>query len=265
MHYPQVIHPIGSNKLSLRLDGIAKHNEKIDMVEYWKLKKITWRLEETNKAVAPACTKHRVNETTAEGEEEQQRRVAKKGIQRTDTRIIGEKALFSGWKANYGSVSDSLVEMDLEYHLGRHAGFTCDARPRDGSRTNLMPHVSHQLILEMVVSQEMAPTGKPSQSAPTGVGRILRMHFSTVLTERAGIGISWDNEAPPIYQDVPPSPPAYEPGERPFFCTGAIEAVIEPLDGAIMPWSDSSPSAELGCAGAATGVAPEASRSSERL
>ena len=35
------------------------------------------------------------------------------------------------------------------------------------------------------------------------------MHFSSILTERGGIGISWDNEAPPIYQDVPESPPAY--------------------------------------------------------
>jgi len=89
--------------------------------------------------------------------------------------------------------------------------------------------VTHQLVVEMVVSQEWAPVNKPSLVTHTGVGRILRMHFGTILTERAGIGISWDNEAPPIYQDVPPSPPAYS--QETFFSAGSsIAEVIEPLD-----------------------------------
>lgn len=248
VHYPQVIHPIGNNTLSLRLDGIAKHNAKADMIEYWKLKKLTWRLEETAKSVAPACPKHRASDTTTEEEEP-----AKKGIQRVDTRIVGEKTLFSGWKSNYGTVSDSLVEMELDYQLGRHMRFNCNSRSRDG------PQVTHQLMIEMVVSQEMAPTNKPSQSTPTGVGRILRMHFGTVLTERAGFGISWDNEAPPIYQDVPPSPPAYSAGSGSDIC--AIDEAIEPLDGVITAWSGSGNrrSAEVSCTPAG------AERTSERI
>ncbi|CRK24778.1 hypothetical protein BN1708_003896, partial [Verticillium longisporum] len=39
--------------------------------------------------------------------------------------------------------------------------------------------------------------------------RILRMQYHIMLTECAGLGVSWDNEAPPVYSDVPPSPPAY--------------------------------------------------------
>src|SRR5690242_1611347 len=54
-HYPHVIHPIGSYTLALRLDGIAKLNSKVNTVEYWKLKKLTWKLEETIKTIAPAC------------------------------------------------------------------------------------------------------------------------------------------------------------------------------------------------------------------
>ena len=57
------------------------------------------------------------------------------------------------------------------------------------------------------------------------------MHFGTILTERAGIGISWDNEAPPIYQDVPPSPPAYS-HETIFSSENSIAEIIEPLDSA---------------------------------
>jgi len=91
--------------------------------------------------------------------------------------------------------------------------------------------VTHQLIVEMVVSQEWAPVNKPSLVTHTGVGRILRMHFGTILTERAGIGISWDNEAPPVYQDVPPSPPAYSQ-ETIFTTENSIAERIEPLDDA---------------------------------
>ncbi|KAK3944332.1 hypothetical protein QBC46DRAFT_375010 [Diplogelasinospora grovesii] len=221
VHYPQVIHPIGSYNLNLRLDGIAKHNTKAGTVEYWRLKKLTWRLEETAKTIAPACDKHSPKAPETAGQQQ------KKGMIRSDTRVIGEKTLFSGWKSNYESAMDSSVELELEYHLGKHAKFACDTKSRDGTE------VTHQLMVEMVVSQEWAPVNKPALVTQTGVGRILRMHFGSVLTERAGIGISWDNEAPPIYQDVPPSPPAYSEetvfhGEH----DSQMES-LEPLDGVL--------------------------------
>lgn len=220
VHYPQVIHPIGTNTLTLRLDGIAKTNDKANTVEYWKLKKLTWRLEETAKTIAPACEKHSPKEPKDQAQEEQ---AAKKGVQRSETRIIGEKTLFGGWKSCYAGPTDSAVDIELEYALGKHNKYSCDLKARDGSE------VSHQLMVEMVVSQEWAPVGKPALVTQTGVGRILRMHFGTVLTERGGIGISWDNEAPPIYQDVPPSPPAYVE-EMAIGAADGISEHIEPLD-----------------------------------
>lgn len=46
---------------------------------------------------------------------------------------------------------------------------------------------------------------------PTGAARVLRMQFRLNFTERSGLGISWDEEVPPIYQDVKLlSPPSYE-------------------------------------------------------
>ncbi|KAK3301664.1 uncharacterized protein B0T15DRAFT_320628 [Chaetomium strumarium] len=217
-HYPHVIHPIGSNTLSLRLDGIAKFNPKVNTVEYWKLKKLTWKLEETTKTIAPACERH--SPKLDDGAEEQQ---SKKGVVRSETRVIGEKTLFSGWKSNYTSATDSIVELELDYSLAKNAKYACDTKSRDGTE------VTHQLMVEMVVSQEWAPVNKPSLVTHTGIGRILRMHFGCVLTERAGIGISWDNEAPPIYQDVPPSPPAY--CEDMIFSTeNSIAEMLEPLD-----------------------------------
>lgn len=48
-------------------------------------------------------------------------------------------------------------------------------------------------------------------SVPTGSARVLRMQFRLNFTERSGLGISWDEEVPPIYQDVQLlSPPSYE-------------------------------------------------------
>jgi len=198
VQFPQVIHPTGTNTLSMRLDGIARLNAKADTIEYWRLKKLSWKLEEVAKTVAPACEKH-----TPRDAKDGDQQPTKKGLQRTDTRVIGEKTMFSGWKSNYGGPDNSTVEMEIEYQPTRNCKYTCDTKSRDGSE------VTHQLMLEMVVSQEWAPVSKPALITQTGVGRILRMHFGTIVTERSGIGISWDNEAPPIYQDVPPSPPAY--------------------------------------------------------
>jgi hypothetical protein len=218
-YYPHVIHPIGSYVLALRLDGIAKLNAKVNTVEYWKLKKLTWKLEETTKTIAPACERHSPRLGEAAGQQQ-----SKKGVIRSESRIIGEKTLFSGWKSNYTNATESRVEVELDYSLAKNAKYACDSKSRDGTE------VTHQLVVEMVVSQEWAPVNRPSLVTHTGVGRILRMHFGTILTERAGIGISWDNEAPPIYQDVPPSPPAYS--QETTFAEHSIAELITPLDGA---------------------------------
>ncbi|CAK7219023.1 Endocytosis regulator [Sporothrix bragantina] len=231
VHFPQVIYPIGQNTLSLRIDGVARLNSKVKTLEFWKLKKLTWRLEETAKSVAPACAKHLPPAPApVEGEDEAAAATAaaaRKGVPRTDTRVIGEKTLLSGWKSSYTNAEDSYVELELDYMLGKHAKYTCDTHTRDGT------DVTHQLMIEMVVSQEWAPANKPAMVTQTGVGRILRMHFTDILTQRGGIGVSWDNEAPPIYQDVPPSPPSYN--EEILGGQDAISEHIEPLDGARTP------------------------------
>ncbi|ORY68361.1 arrestin [Pseudomassariella vexata] len=194
VHYPQVIHPIGSNTLTLRLDGIVKTNSDVKTVEYWKLKRLSWKLEEHLNIVAPACQKHMPKD--AENGE-----APKKGVKRTDARTVGSADLSSGWKSDYSPSGN--VEMELEYQCNPSSKAVCDMKSRDGTE------ITHQLVVEMVVVQEYAPINQPKNITPTGVARILRMHFGTVVTERAGLGVSWDNEAPPIYQDVPPSPPAY--------------------------------------------------------
>ncbi|KAI1313509.1 hypothetical protein F5Y03DRAFT_336874 [Xylaria venustula] len=211
VHYDPIVHPDGTSRLALRLDGIGKQNPSCRTVEYWKLKRLSWKLEEDVSTVAPACAKH-VPKAKASSDTDN---AAKKGITRTDTRVIAHADLHSGWKADYYSAEGS-IEADIEYQTGGTSSrpVSCDVRGEDGTV------VAHRLVVEMVVSQEYAPLAHMRHITPTGVARILRMNFGVVITDRPGLGVSWDNEAPPIYQDVPPSPPSYA---RATFQNGAVE------------------------------------------
>lgn len=202
-HYMTVVHPIGINHVTLRLDGLHSHNTKGKVIDIWKLKRLTWRLEETIKTIAPACDKHAQNVSAVDSE------AGRKGLPRKDLRVLGEKQIHDGWKSNYTN-SDGSIEMEFDYavnarrpHSKQPVGVACDTRSGDGTE------VTHSLLLELVMSKEYAQEGKPSISAPTGTGRILRMHYAVTMTDHAGLGVSWDEETPPVYQDVPGAPPGY--------------------------------------------------------
>jgi len=228
VHYDTVIHPTSANKVSLRLDGLTALNEKAQSLDIWRLKKITWKLEETTKTIAPACPRHSplaqdlpVTEESTEDTEP----ATKKGVARTEVRLLGEKMLHDGWKSEYSS-TDGSVEIEFDYLVNQRLRkgqlkYAADSRSRDGTV------ITHSLLIELVVSKEFAPINRPQHSAQTGTGRILRMHFPVVLTEHPGLGVSWDEEAPPVYQDVPPSPPSYEPS-TPATPVGTMTPVVLP-------------------------------------
>lgn len=208
--YISVIHPSAVNKLTFKLDGLISHNERVKTVDLWRLKKVTWKLEETIKTIAPACDRHLVTAGIVEGD--------LKGILRSETRVIGEKSMHDGWKSDY-SGHDGTVDMEIDFSVNQMTStrgspkelkYVCDTKTEDGTE------VTHSLLVELIVSKEYAQEGKTHQATPTGTGRILRMHFGVILTEYPGMGVSWDNEAPPIYEDVPPSPPCYVVDECPI-------------------------------------------------
>jgi hypothetical protein len=215
-HYCQVLYPTARNTLSMRLDGLTTKRPMDATIEYWKLKRVTWRLEENVRTIAPACSKHTPGGPSASG--------AKKGVERVDKYILGEESRTDGWKADYSAMGDGNVEFELDFFVSpkrhgelRYAG---DSRSRDGTQ------VSHNLMIELVVSREWAPASRPELYSQTGTGRILRMHYRVVITEQCGLSVSWDNECPPIYQDVPPSPPGYPEMED----LPADYESLEPLD-----------------------------------
>jgi hypothetical protein len=191
---PPVIHPIGETTVSMRVDGVVKRNPDLKTQTQWKLKRLTWRLEETQKMISPACPKHAAKLGNVEE--------SKKGVPHQDVRTIGSEDMKKGWKADYSS-PDGTVELEFPFGVLAGANPICDMKAEDGTE------ISHTLIVEMIVAEEFAPIKKPTQATPTGAARVLRMHFKVTITERAGMGISWDEEQPPLYENVPSSPPAY--------------------------------------------------------
>jgi arrestin-related trafficking adapter 1 len=192
---PSVIHPIGEYKCSLRIDGIVKRNVEARTQTHWKLKRLTWRIEETQNVISPACPKHAAKAGAGPDE--------KKGVVHQDVKILNTQELKNGWKADYASGAEGSVEMEFRFSIRADSKPQCDVKAADGTE------ISHSLVVEMIVAEEVAPITKPSHATPTGAARVLRMNFNVPVTERSGLGVSWDEEQPPLYENVPASPPGY--------------------------------------------------------
>jgi hypothetical protein len=185
-----IIHPIGEFEVNLRLSGMT--TKKSDSINRWRLRKMNWRIEETQKMVSPACAKH-AEKLGGQG----------RGINHDDVRTIGEGEIDqrrTPWK---NDLEAGDVESVFHAAVNPSKKPVCDAEAPNGMS------VTHALVVEMVVAEEWTPRNKPSQITPTGAARILRTQFHLHLTERPGMGISWDEETPPVYEDVPESPPHY--------------------------------------------------------
>jgi hypothetical protein len=184
---PPVIHPIGDFPIEMRLSGIVQN--KNDSQTRWRLRKLNWRIEETQKFIAPACPKH-AGKVGGEG----------KGVLHEDMHIIGSEEVKHGWKTDFEQGN-----IDAEFRASVNTALKpiCDMESPNGMS------VKHNLVVEMVVAEEWAPLKKLTQATPTGAARVLRTQFHLVLTERSGMGIAWDEEQPPMYEDVPASPPTY--------------------------------------------------------
>lgn len=198
------IYPIGESNVLMKLGGVTEKHE--DHQQRWRLRKMSWRLEETEKMISPACPKH-AHKVGGEG----------RGIAHEDVRSLGQMELKEGWKSDF---SEGTIEMEFSIRAAGHVRPLCDV----DSPTGLS--ISHSLVVELVVAEEWAWAKKPGVATPSGAARVLRAQFQVIVTERAGLGISWDEEQPPMYEDVPDSPPLYpqlESGNAP--AAGAAKAL----------------------------------------
>ena len=197
---PAILDPTELNTASLTLTQLKTLNERTRSLDIWKVRKVTWKLEESTKTFAPACSKHQVDDRHGEPQ-------GGREVERKETRVIGEKTLLKGWTADYDN-EQGIMQMEIEYGVNQRRSngrlkYACDSRPAEG------PDIRHSLIIEVNVSAEYATLDNPRKVAPKGTDRTIRIRLDVILTDQPGNGVAWEMEMPPIYQDVPPSPPVY--------------------------------------------------------
>jgi hypothetical protein len=174
----------------MTLSGVV--NKKADHILRWRLRKAMWRIEEHTKVISKPCSKH--EHKVPEG----------KALQNEDIKKVGENELKSGWKTDFDTQGGEIVlEFDAALSMRSKEKAVCGV----DSPAGLV--VAHILVIELIVAEEYCPNKTNRIITPTGAARILRMSFRLTVTERAGMGISWDEETPPVYEDVPDSPPGY--------------------------------------------------------
>ena len=187
---PSVIHPIGEFPVQMSMTGLIDHSLK-NIQRRWRIRRMNWKIEENSKIISPACPKHQ-NKVGGEG----------KGILNEDTRSIGGEDLKDGWKSDFDTPGGEIT-FEFMAAIKPNTHPVCDVDSPTGLTVN------HNLVLEIIVMEEQTTNKTSKNATPTGSARVLRMQFKAIVTQRAGMGISWDEEMPPMYEDVPSSPPRY--------------------------------------------------------
>jgi len=214
---PPVVHPIGKFPIAMTLSGVVEKKEQSQT--RWRLKKMMWRIEEHSKVKSTACEKHKAK--VSEG----------KALQHTDSKQLGNGELKSGWKTDFDTAGGEIM-LEFEAQLSTKSSHkpSCDVESQSGLE------VKHNLVIELIVAEEFVPNKNTNLITPTGAARVLRMQFAVIVTDRAGMGISWDDEMPPMYEDVPPSPPGYGSADKNDGAFGG--AIMEDYDGPEVEYAD---------------------------
>lgn len=129
---PAVVHPGGDFDVAIRLDGVTTKG----LNSRWKLRRCNWRIEESSRMVATACSRHasKFNEAT-------------RSVLHEDARLISSAELKSGWKSDF-SAADGQVNLEFSANIPPQSNAACNVETPDGAS------ISHTLILEMIVAEE---------------------------------------------------------------------------------------------------------------
>lgn len=214
---PPVVHPIGKFPVTMSLSGIVEKKEHSQT--RWRLKKMMWRIEEHSKVKSAPCARHQHKVT--EG----------KAIQHTESKQLGYDEMKNGWKTDFDTAGGEIM-LEFEASLATKSSHKvcCDVDSQSGL------DVKHNLVIELIVAEEFVPNKNTNLITPTGAARVLRMQFALVVSERAGMGISWEEEMPPMYDDVPPSPPGYGRSDSATSAFGG--AIMEDYEGPTIEYYD---------------------------
>ena len=192
---PPVVHPIGKFNVTMTLSGVVEKRETSST--RWRLRKMMWRIEEHCTVTSTPCPQHIGKVKDGQS------------IQHIEAVYLGNGELKSGWKTDFDTAGgEILCEFEASMATSSKHKAVCDMESQAGMR------VKHNLVIELIVAEEFVPSRSSQMIAPTGAARVLRMQFVLHVTQRAGMGISWDEEQPPMYEDIPASPPGYGSADR---------------------------------------------------
>jgi len=184
MILPSALFPNSQVHAEMRIEGLVGPTPPGSTLKYkrWLLKRLNWRVDEFIKV--------RWGERPEDEYEHKQ--------------PLGFGVHKSGWKSDY-TIKDGVVEFDCaEFCPGVLSRASKDMNdPVSGIS------VSHQLICELLIAEEVVSKPTVKQGVLSGSARVLRMQFALPVVDRPGLGISWEDEVPPMYADIPLSPPQY--------------------------------------------------------
>lgn len=185
---PNVVYPSGDFSLATRINGIAQTRDNKQF--RWVIRKIEWTVKELETAISTPCSRH---STTHEP------------ITHKHSRDLADQALRGGWKVDYSS---DTIELDLPCALLPQLSTQTDTSFNPPG-TRQEHKISHVIEIELIAFREWAYLKSLHAATSTGEAKRLQTQFALSVTTRAGMGIAWDDEQPPLYQDVPESPPMY--------------------------------------------------------
>ena len=190
LEHAPVMYPIGEHLCLFRINGIVHQDKQAKF--RWRLRRLTWTINEVATTISPPCSKHVAKASSND----------KGGIEHKETRQIGQGEIKNGWKSDF-SPEHGTTDLEFKVSVNPAKNATCDVHALGGKID-----VKHQLVVELIISEEVSHLKHEHWSA-TGSARVLRAQHVVQLSERTGMGISWDEEQPPMYEDVPESPPYY--------------------------------------------------------
>ncbi|KAF5567376.1 hypothetical protein FPHYL_3279 [Fusarium phyllophilum] len=188
--FDPVLDPNSKNYVKLTMSGLRSCPDNGDDVQFWRVCKGTWMLQENVKSTAAACSQH-AQECQADEKSHTHRK----------TITLGESSFYDGWTTDDAA---GTLNMGFPFFIKKASKFTQDTG--DVGDTS----VTHSLVLELQLMKETYPQGNPDLSVRTGVGRILRSEHRVVLSDFARPSDHVEEESLPCYNDLRPGPPLYQ-------------------------------------------------------
>ncbi|KAF5685163.1 hypothetical protein FCIRC_3601 [Fusarium circinatum] len=188
--FDPVLDPSGKNYVKLTMSGLQSCPDNREDIQFWRVCKGTWMLQENIKNTVVACSQH-AQEYQAEEKSHAQRK----------TITLGESSFYDGWTTDDAT---GTLSMEFPFFIKKASRITQDTG--DVGDTS----VTHSLVLEIQLMRETYPQGNPTLSVRTGVGRILRSEHRVMLSDYVRPSDHVEEESLPCYNDIRPGPPLYQ-------------------------------------------------------